>query len=168
MAKIKEYYPSLTTSEYKLGEYYMFIRNWKYHAKKIGNEQKKYISEIPKGGLALDPEEEGGLALDNGEITEEGGLAIDTDEVGVEPGGLALDFGDEVSSSEVFENLNKKKKVYADFSYEAGRILGINKNDAKLYVQFANTEPGYCHIFKAGLPSDDFDIIERLIQNSGE
>ena len=121
-----------------------------------------------KGGFALD-EEKGGFALDTKKAGEKGGFALDTGVETIEKkGGFALDREEQNISNANFDEYNKKKKVYGCFSYEAGRIIGINETDSKIYVQFEDTAENYCHIFKAGIPSDRFDIIDKYIQALGK
>lgn len=172
MAQVKEYYPSLSINEYKLGEFCMFIRNTTFSSKKIGDQHKEYISNKlsgdKEGGLEADWEDEGGLAPENMSSDTEGGLEPDTGNVSSKEGGLERDTTGKDTSTETFDKYNKKRKKYGLFSYEAGRIIGVNKKDNKIYVQFAETEKGYCHIFKAGIPSDQFDRIDKLIQEYGK
>lgn len=167
MAQVKEYYPSLTISDYKLGEFYMFIRNTTYDSKKITEKHMNYFSEETKGGLAPDGEQ-GGLAPDGVGSTLEGGLAPDDGTDEIEKGGLEPDVEVSGSSKGEFSTFNKKKKVFGNHSYEAGRIIGINKEESKLYVQFEDTKEGFCHIFKAGISSDGFDMMDKLIQAHGK
>ena len=167
MAQVKEYYSSLTITDYKLGDVCMFIRNTTYASKKISEEHKNYISEELQGGLAPD-EEKGGLAPDVVGNAMVGGLAPDDGKDVDAQGGLAPDVNANGSTKTDLSVYNKKKKVYGIHSYEAGRIIGINKADSKLYVQFADTQEGYCHIFKAGISSDSFDIMDKLIQTNGK
>ena len=72
------------------------------------------------------------------------------------------------SFKEEFELYNKKQKVYGNYSYDVGRIIGIDKKHSKLYVQFGDTSEDCCHVFKAGIPTDYFDIIDKLIQVYGK
>lgn len=167
MAQVKEYYPSLTITDYKLGEVCMFIRNTTYASKEITKEHKNYISEETLGGLAPD-EEKGGLAPDNVASSVVGGLAPDDGSDVTANGGLAPDKEIAESKKNDLAAYNKKKKVFGNHSYEAGRIIGINKDDSKLYVQFADTKEGFCHIFKAGISSDSFDLMDKLIQANGK
>lgn len=173
MAKIKEYYPSLVTDEYELGQFYMFNRNNKIAAKKISDNHRAYIVETkggevePAGGFAID-DGKGGFALDKGDKKGKGGFAID-DGTKTESviGGFRLDSGSVISETEAFESFAKKTKSYGHYTYEAGRIIGINEEDSKIYVQFSDTKDGYCHIFKTGIPSNSFDLIDRIIQANG-
>lgn len=167
MAQVKEYYSSLTISDYKLGEFCMFIRNTTYDSKKITEKHMNYISKETVGGLAPD-EEKGGLAPDVAGSTLVGGLAPDDGTNTIEKGGLAPDTGAAGASKGEFATFNKKKKVFGNHSYEVGRIIGINKEESKLYVQFEDTKEGFCHIFKAGISSDSFDMMDKLIQANGK
>ena len=159
MANIKEYYPSLLISEYKLGNYYMFIRNTNISEK-----------EIDKSSGERFVEEKGGFALDTENASKKGGFALDIDNVETvgKTGGFALDKEDNNVSNIDSSEYNKKKKVYGHFSYEVGYVIGINEKESKIYVQFADTSENCCHIFKAGIPSDKFDMLDRDIQRYGK
>lgn len=168
MTKIKDYYPSLLIGEYELGHFYMFIRNVEIDEKKISDKQKEYIVK-EKGGFILDCGKSG-FILDENKITKgKSGFILDNgSETDDGVGGFKKDDGRIVPDERLFEEYDSATKRYAQFSYEAGRIIGVNEEDGKIYVQFKDTKEGYCHIFKTGVSSGQFDLIDKMIQNSGK
>ena len=176
MEEIKEYYPSLSVKDYELGKCYMFIRNLNHQEKKIPKNVKKVGNMKESGGLELEGGK-GGFDLEDRRPTgARGGSEIDKQSLPLkdkgtgqsEKGGLDLDFEKNPSSvTPEYREMDAKKKRFAIYSYEIGKVIGINEDDEKIYVQFEDTSKDSCHVFKTGISSQQFDIIDSLIREKG-
>ena len=172
MDGIKEYYPSLATSEYEPETFVMFIHNAdKSLEKAIEPKHAKYINlnaSSGAGGLGLDKKSNGGLGRDDHKKGKgKGGLGLDTDTVTESAtGALGLDNNTAVGAIS-FDKYKSLAKKYASFIYEAGFIIGVNPGEGRLYVQFADTPADKIHIFATGVSSDGFDVMDKCIQKMG-
>lgn len=162
IAKVKEYYPSLMTSEYKVGEYYLFVRHNTYTGYKISEDKKLFMEKTEVGGLMPD-EERAGLIPDNGADLMVGGLEPDNGEEEVKIGGLIPDNEISKLSNADFSKYSINESEHGDWKYEVGRVIGVNESDAKIYVQFAETKEGYCHVYKTEYSSELFDLREKFL-----
>lgn len=167
MKKVKEYYPSLVTSEYKLGEFYMFVRNITFLETKISDN---YVTDIERtketSGFDEDKKVQPGFIEDCDETGEAmTGFDVDSDRTEYMTGGL--DKEDEIVLEKSFDTYKKYRKCYGKYRYEVGKIIGVNETDGKIYVKFEDTRDGYCHVFKTGIASDQFDMIDKLVQKFG-
>lgn len=166
--QVNEYYPSLLARGYQLGEVYMFIRHKDVSAKKLSECAGL---EEEKGKLILD-KSEGGLVLDRVD-SGKGKLVLDTGEVEYSSGKLVKDNGQMKENVGFIENNGLEKyekytKLLGKYRYEAGRIIGIDEENEKIYVQFLDTPENWCHIFKTAISSERFDVLDKWMKNSGK
>lgn len=169
VSKIMEYHPSLVIDDYELGSFCMFIRNLDIGSVKMPEDTQGAKQKNGDGKIKV-------IGTQDGQITvvsqkkEQGKIKVvlhGEDTTDEKNGGRVTVYTNEKEGVRPFDDYTSQKKQYAGFSYEAGYIIGINKQASKLYVQFSDTEENDCYIYKAGMPSSEFDRIDRLIQKHG-